>query len=911
MRRTLFWFISLLVVLMMGLAACRGAATPAPAPAPEQPQEQAAPVEEAAPAEEAAPVDASGVKELSILWAQWDPADYLQEIGNMYEAETGIKVKVIQEPWGSFGDLFFTEMSAQGKSYDMVVGDSQWLGQGATQGHYLDMTDFLTSTGIKDTVTPATLQYYGEYPAGSGRYWGYPTEGDANGWAYRKDLFENPDEQAAFKAEYGYDLAPPETYAQLLDIANFFTRPEQNLYGVAIYTQADYDALTMGVQNAMFSFGGNWADANNNALGVVNSPQNVAAVELYKELYDCCQAPGLSNAFFVETNDAFIGGQVAMAMNYFAFFPALANPEVNPYAADTGFFVNPAGPDGDQYAALGGQGMSIISYISPERQQAAKDFIQWFAQEEIQAEWADLGGYTCNSKVLQSQEFLDATPFNPAFAETMTFVKDFWNIPIYGELLRVSQTELGNYVIGGQGTAKEALDRIAEQHQKLLEDGGFVTEGAAMAEEAAPMSELPPPPAGVTELSILWAQWDPADYLQEIGNMYEAETGIKVKVIQEPWGSFGDLFFTEMSAQGKSYDMVVGDSQWLGQGATQGHYLDMTDFLTSTGIKDTVTPATLQYYGEYPAGSGRYWGYPTEGDANGWAYRKDLFENPDEQAAFKAEYGYDLAPPETYAQLLDIANFFTRPEQNLYGVAIYTQADYDALTMGVQNAMFSFGGNWADANNNALGVVNSPQNVAAVELYKELYDCCQAPGLSNAFFVETNDAFIGGQVAMAMNYFAFFPALANPEVNPYAADTGFFVNPAGPDGDQYAALGGQGMSIISYISPERQQAAKDFIQWFAQEEIQAEWADLGGYTCNSKVLQSQEFLDATPFNPAFAETMTFVKDFWNIPIYGELLRVSQTELGNYVIGGQGTAKEALDRIAEQHQKLLEDGGFVK
>ena len=54
--------------------------------------------------------------------------------------------------------------------------------------------------------------------------------------------------------------------------------------------------------------------------------------------------------------------------------------------------------------------------------------------------------------------------------------------------------------------------------------------------------------AGITELNILWAQWDPADFLQEIGNKYEEETGIKVNVIQEPWGSFGDLFFTEMAA---------------------------------------------------------------------------------------------------------------------------------------------------------------------------------------------------------------------------------------------------------------------------------------------------------------------------------------------------------------------------
>ena len=31
---------------------------------------------------------APAVKELSILWAQWDPADYLQQLCNMYEKET-------------------------------------------------------------------------------------------------------------------------------------------------------------------------------------------------------------------------------------------------------------------------------------------------------------------------------------------------------------------------------------------------------------------------------------------------------------------------------------------------------------------------------------------------------------------------------------------------------------------------------------------------------------------------------------------------------------------------------------------------------------------------------------------------------------------------------------------------------
>ncbi len=130
--------------------------------------------------------------------------------------------------------------------------------------------------------------------------------------------------------------------------------------------------------------------------------------------------------------------------------------------------------------------------------------------------------------------------------------------------------------------------------------------------------------AAVDELTILWAQWDPADYLQEIGNMYEAETGIKVNVLQEPWGSFGTLFNSEMAAQGDSWDMVVGDSQWLGTNATQGNYIELTDFMNENNLTDSVTEATLQYYGEYPPASGTYWAYPTEGDANGWAYRTDL-----------------------------------------------------------------------------------------------------------------------------------------------------------------------------------------------------------------------------------------------------------------------------------------------
>jgi len=462
--------IALMLITVLLVSACGTATTEAPVVATEAPVVAT----EAPVVATEAPVVAPAVKELTILWAQWPPADYLQQIGNLYEQETGIKVTVVQEPWGSFGDRFNVEMAAGGDAWDMVVGDSQWLGQGATAGYYVEMTDFMKANGIDTSVTPATLQYYGEYPAGSGKYYGFPTEGDADGWAYRKDLFEDPANMAAFKEQYGYDLAVPTTWAQLMDIAKFFTKEDKSMNGVAIYTQKDYDAITMGYENMMFSWGAKWQNPDNTVEGVVNSQEAIDAVQFYRDLYDCCQVPGLNNAFYTETNDAMIGGQAAMIMNYFAFFPALANPSTNPYANVTGFFANPAGPTGIRKAALGGQGTSVISFTSPERQQASLDFIKWFAQEDIQAKWAALGGYTCNANILKTDAFKNATPYNPAFSETMTFVMDFWNIPTYAALLTPSQNYLSAFVVGGEGTAKEAMDNIAKEQTAALKADGVI-----------------------------------------------------------------------------------------------------------------------------------------------------------------------------------------------------------------------------------------------------------------------------------------------------------------------------------------------------------------------------------------------------------------------------------------------------
>jgi multiple sugar transport system substrate-binding protein len=399
-------------------------------------------------------------KSLTIFWAEWDPANYLQELGNEYEKETGVKITVETTPWADFQTKAFTEFNAKGSAYDLIVGDSQWLGAASEGGHYVDLTDFVKENKVLDKMAPATVQFYSEYPGKSGKYWSIPAEGDAVGWAYRKDWFEDPKEMEAFKAKYGYELAVPKTFKELTDIAEFFNRPDQNRYGVAIYTQNQYDGLAMGFENALFSYGGDLGDFSTYKVdGIINSDKAIAAAENYRKLFGFTP-PGWTNAFFVENNQAITENLAAMSMNYFAFFPSLINEASNPNAKNTGFFANPAGPGGEQFAALGGQGISVVSY-SNNKEEAMK-FLKWFIQDDTQKKWAALGGYTCNKAVLESAEFQNATPYNKAFYDTMFKVKDFWAVPEYAELLQQLNQRVYPYIVNGDGTAKEMLDALAQ-----------------------------------------------------------------------------------------------------------------------------------------------------------------------------------------------------------------------------------------------------------------------------------------------------------------------------------------------------------------------------------------------------------------------------------------------------------------
>lgn len=404
-----------------------------------------------------------------IWWAQWAPSDGLQELAAQFEQETGIPVVVHQIPWDSYQQQVFLEFGNQQTAFDIVVGDSQWIGRGATEGLYLNLTEWLPKAVDLQSIQPNVLTYICQYPSGSDQYFAAPCESDAVGFAYRKDWFEDPAEQQAFRERYGRDLAVPQTWAEYREVAEFFTRPDQRRYGGALLTGRGYDSLVMGFQMFLWQWGGAWHAPGDPAQiqGFVNAPESVEALQAFIDLLQF-GPPGKENLDYSGTLEAFRNGSTAMAMDYFAFFPDL----VTEMGEKVGFFVVPAHVVNGQprrAVSLGGQGFSISTKVPAERQARAKQFIEWFLQRSVQEQWVQKpAGFTSNADILQSEAFRQANPYNGPLADSMEHMRDFHNVPQYNELLSVAQRYLAE-AIDGTVTPQEAMDRIAAEQAQILQ----------------------------------------------------------------------------------------------------------------------------------------------------------------------------------------------------------------------------------------------------------------------------------------------------------------------------------------------------------------------------------------------------------------------------------------------------------
>jgi multiple sugar transport system substrate-binding protein len=484
-RRWRGWIATLLLLPL--LAACGGGGTAAPTAAPgSEPtaapaaeptaapaaEPTAAPAAEptAAPAAEPTAAPTAGDKPaLQIIWFAWQPCQALTDLVTDYP-DAAVTVRCV--PIAQWHDQIFTDFAAKGGA-DLVILDSQFIGEAVAGGHVIDLTEWMKAGNIElDDYVPAALSAYGEYPAGSGKYYGTAFMADTQMLVYRKDLFEDQAVKDAYSAATGKELAVPTTWTDLLAIAQFFKETPDDTdkvtNGYATFwcgTPACYDQVQTVWNQMAWSFGGEiWDPATYKVEGVLNSDTNVKALEFAASLFQT-GPDGAGDFQFNETVDTICSGSTAMTTIWFGFGPAFIDPAGCKESANLAYALVPG--ESKHFISLGGMGMHVSAYS--QNQEAALAFLKWVESKDVQTKWGTVGGFSARTSVLASDAFKNATPYNPTFSEAYQYVKDFWNVPEYNQLLQIQGEQL-NLAITGQADPKSALDTIASEQQRILDE---------------------------------------------------------------------------------------------------------------------------------------------------------------------------------------------------------------------------------------------------------------------------------------------------------------------------------------------------------------------------------------------------------------------------------------------------------
>lgn len=414
-----------------------------------------------------------------------------------------------------------------------------------------------------------------------------------------------------------------------------------------------------------------------------------------------------------------------------------------------------------------------------------------------------------------------------------------------------------------------------------------------------------------TELTFVWHAGTCADALVEIARDYP-NPDVRIVPALVPYGpEWHNRIASEFAIQGDAFDFAMWDSQSTAEFAGGGHAVLINDIFERSDYLDPelFPQRSLKQYGEYPDNSGQFYGLPINQDAYGMMYRRDLFEDPEEQAAFRKKYGRELRVPQTYQEAREVAEFFTRPEQGLYGWGQMGGRAYDFATTASNSFMWSFGGELYNPETfEVLGYLNSPASIDGVQAYVDMFQY-GPPGSGNWGWDEINAAFQQGQLAMAMQWFYFNGSNADPAVNPYADSTGFAILPGavGRDGlfRRQFSVGGQGMGINRYSENLPELVA--FMEWYFQPEQQARYAAVC-QTGLKAVLDSREWQGLNSFNRQFATALDYLNDYWHLPEYAILLDQLQEDISN-AIAGVKTVRQALTDAATRHERTLTRAGY--
>jgi ABC-type glycerol-3-phosphate transport system substrate-binding protein len=296
----------------------------------------------------------------------------LQPIADEFTKETGTKVSFVELPYDGLYNRLNSEFTSGSVSFDVAALDAVWLSafkDGVTP------LDSLFTDSVKSDLFPSLVK---EANVG-GKYIGMPVWTNSEILYYRKDLFDDPANQAAFKAKYGYDLKPPTTWQQYSDAAAFFTK--DGMYGTDMKGAVETEYLAMlsqtGEQTMVTS-----PDGSNVTLGDANS---LKALQFDDSLAKYAP-PGAAQVDWAAAQNLFNQGKTAMSLFWGHEYRSI--PKDAAVNGKVGVAQMIAGPGG--VAGVPGAWYLSVPKASGQ-QQAATDFVKFAYDHNELAAQTSLG----------------------------------------------------------------------------------------------------------------------------------------------------------------------------------------------------------------------------------------------------------------------------------------------------------------------------------------------------------------------------------------------------------------------------------------------------------------------------------------------------------------------------------------
>lgn len=378
-----------------------------------------------------------------------------------------VDIKRVHKPLPEIHEELIQEGGFEAGEYDIFLCLSDWLPSMADKGYLAPLTDRVGAeppenwpAGWADSMR-GLMRYNDEL-------YGLPYHDGPECFHYRTDLFESVEEQRAFREEYGRSLHVPKTWKEFLDVAEFFTRPDKNLWGTTVAALPDghnnvYDFLIQ-----LWTRGGELFDDEMNPK--FHDETGVEALQFYHDLIHEHEVvpPESVEMESVDAGQYWADGNAAMMWNW-AGFGALAEDPDSEIFGDVAYGLIPRGTaEGGEHTSLTVvYGNTVLA--SSDHKDLAYDFIRHTASPGMDKMTTMSGGAGCrlstwnDTEVLQNQSFYSITSeINTRSVNTLP------KFPEYTRFNDILNEAVEKVIVEKSATPAEALDEAAARTEELL-----------------------------------------------------------------------------------------------------------------------------------------------------------------------------------------------------------------------------------------------------------------------------------------------------------------------------------------------------------------------------------------------------------------------------------------------------------